>query len=226
MLENQKSILAEAFQSLAASRIETIDYYEIIMMISGCRVLPFDIESEADLTLMDGLVGSIRDACRFVCSQPIESRRPNEVGNKIEVPVRDSINQDDNGLKAETPAGPSGRMRSVGYPDLLITDSHENYTYLEIKTYNASNINSSMRSFYLSPSQDFKVTKDARHLLCAFEIVQLPEASVAGSNLYVPVRFKLLSLENLRCKLKLEINASNRDLYSLSPMIADEHLDA
>ena len=67
---------------------------------------------------------------------------------------------------------------------------------------------SSQRTFYVSPSQDFKVTRDAYHLLLAFSTEEVEEG------LYSLTGFKLLDLYGIECNLKLEFNASNKDLYS------------
>ena len=67
-----------------------------------------------------------------------------------------------------------------------------------------------IRTFYLSPSEDPKVTKDTLHFLMSFELNRVQRGS---KEVFIPVSWQIYSLESLLVKLKLEFNASNRDLY-------------
>ena len=201
-----------------------IPYPQVIEMLSGRQVIPLDLDDQMDYELIDGLTSAIRECCETLNRDGILSRRANEVGNRIEKPVTDAINRLRNGLRAETPADERGRRRATGYPDLLITDRYGRHSYLEVKTYNRDNITSSLRSFYLSPSENFKVVHDARHLLVSFEIVNegaRPD-SQPPANLYKPVHFKLITLDQITCDLKLEFNSDNIRLYDKQGVICAE----
>jgi hypothetical protein len=78
------------------------------------------------------------------------------------------------------------------------------------------------RTFYYSPSTATKVTRDALHLLLAFEIEQRTEN---GRPLWVPAGFKLVSLHNLQVKLKIEYNQGNRSLYDPEGILAEGRFD-
>lgn len=82
---------------------------------------------------------------------------------------------------------------------------------------------STMRSFYLSPSDEFKVCKDARHLLIAFGIERI---SISGSinSEYRLRSFKLVDLHGLQCDVKYEFNSDNRRLYGSGMILADGKL--
>jgi len=71
--------------------------------------------------------------------------RPNEVGNDIEPYIKSALNS--LGLNADVPIGPKGRKKSTGYPDILFWFNKSPY-YLECKTYNIENIETTQRSFY------------------------------------------------------------------------------
>jgi hypothetical protein len=75
-----------------------------------------------------------------------------------------------------------------------------------------------MRSFYLSPSESFKVSVDARHLLLAFGMQASP---IPGSieSMYLPKSYKLIDLHDLLCDVKYEFNSDNRRLYAMSMML-------
>ena len=75
------------------------------------------------------------------------------------------------------------------------------------------NHNTTQRSFYLSPSEDAKITQNAHHLLAGFEIEN-------NGNLYHPVGFIIADLYGLECDMKSEFNSDNKRLYSPDRIIA------
>lgn len=121
------------------------------------------------------------------------------------------------GLTADRPRSLAGTGKSTGYPDILVRDTKNRATYLECKTFAHGAAETTMRSFYLSPSQSFKVSVDARHLLLAFGMDASPVASSKNSS-YVPKSYKLVDLHDLLCDVKYEFNSDNRRLYA-PPMI-------
>jgi hypothetical protein len=112
------------------------------------------------------------------------------------------------GLPARTPVTTAGNAQETGYPDVEITGDPP--CYLELKTYSAATVNTTQRSFYYSPSEHPKVTRDALHLLLAFE---LEKTERNGRTVFLPVHWKLLTLQDLEVDLKFEFNQSNRGLY-------------
>lgn len=150
-----------------------------------------------------GLIGRLRD-------EPISSSRVNEVGNKMERHVIDSLKQ--NGLEASAPRTVGNRKRSAGYPDILVL--HEPVpAYLEVKTYAQGTEGSGIRSFFFSPSGDPKVSLDAHHLAVGFEMER-------DGNDYRPVSFKIKDLHGLPCSVKVEVHSSNARLYE-GKLLAD-----
>jgi hypothetical protein len=98
-------------------------------------------------------------------------------------------------------------------------------TYLECKIFAQGSADTTMRSFYLSPSESFKVSVDARHLLLAFGMQASPTAG-AGSrdSKYIPLSYKLIDLHDLLCDVKYEFNSDNRRLYAPSMMLLQGNL--
>ena len=76
-----------------------------------------------------------------------------------------------------------------------------------------------MRSFYLSPSEDFKVTMDARHLLLAFGMLRKP-INDSRDSFYTANSFKLVDLSSLKCDVKYEFNSDNQRLYQDNAILA------
>ena len=103
----------------------------------------------------------------------MESNRVNEVGNKIEPFVKNALIS--MGVEADTPKTKDGKKKSTGYPDLEFRDKNGKWHYLECKTYNAKNVDTTQRSFYFSPSEGFKVIRDSFHFVISFEIVKEKE---------------------------------------------------
>ncbi len=178
--------------------IEDVPLPLIIEALSDCRVIPWRGEAR------EVLESAARQIPRLIEDAGIETARMNEAGNRVEAVVVEALR----GLGAVVarPRTASGRMRSAGYPDLE-ADIDGRAFYIEVKTFSAATVDSSQRSFYLSPSTDFKVTHDAIHLLVAVELSPGPEGSYRAKNV------RWLDLSGLRCDLKYEFNASNRDLY-------------
>lgn len=138
------------------------------------------------------------------------------MGNKIEPFVIQALQKQK--IQAEIPQAQSGMKRSAGYPDIEITWKDQETHYLECKTYNINTIDSSQRSFYLSPSSDPKVTHEAIHFIISFEIYE--EKRKGGKGLYKTNGWKLLDAYHLTCDVKHEFNSDNKRLYSEGMILA------
>jgi len=170
----------------------------IVEALTGHRVRPWEGEAR------EPLVAAADRIKRLIEEGRIEAARMNEAGNKVENVVLEALRA--GGFDATRAKTASGRTRTTGYPDLEATIDGTAF-YIEVKTFSAATIDSTQRSFYLSPSTDFKVTRDAVHVLVAVELVPGP------NGVYRAQSVRWLDLSGLRCDLKYEFNASNRDLY-------------
>lgn len=172
----------------------------IVEALSGHHVLSWAGESRERLTAV------ANDVLAAVNAADLTAARVNEAGNAVEAHVQAALAA--RGFRAGRPAGPSGRAHAAGYPDLeAIASEGGDAFYIEVKTYHASTEDSTQRTFYLSPSADFKVTRDAFHLLIAVQLENV------GDDVYRAASVRWLDLSRLRCDLKHEFNASNRDMY-------------
>ncbi len=120
------------------------------------------------------------------------------------------------GFKAGIPPCRSGKARSAGYLDLCVSDGSRT-AYVDCKTYSDKTKGQTLRSFYLSPSPDPKVTKDAYHMLMSFELAMEERQ---GRRIYVPVRWGIYELSKLDLHVKFEFNASNRELYAWEALLS------
>ncbi len=196
--------------------IKNIPLNLVIESISGFKILPYNPKDPKDRAVLDGLIKVANLAGIKINKEGIHRPRPNEVGNDIEPFVREAL--DNYGYKSSIPAAISGKRKVVGYPDIEFIDQFGRLNYLECKTHNVQNINTTQRSFYLSPSEDFKITKDAHHFVISYEIYV--DGRSGSNNIYKCNKWKLLSIENLLVDVKYEFNSDNRRLYSEELIIA------
>ena len=97
-----------------------------------------------------------------------------------------------------------------------IIDDQKRVTYLECKTYNLKNIKTTQRAFYFSPSlEGCKITSDARHLVLSFQIEK------KSSSVYIPVHWRIYSIDSLTVQIKHEFNADNRQIYREEALLCE-----
>ncbi len=168
-----------------------IPFKEVILATTQHRVLDFDTNNPAHAALFKKLSAAASAAAAKARAEGLISVRANEAGNHMESFVKAALKEA--GLDARTPSTVTGPP-----------------CYLELKTYSATTANTTQRSFYYSPSENPKVTHDALHLLLAY---QLERNEQNGQTVFMPVHWKLITLQDLEVDLKFEFNQSNRGLY-------------
>jgi len=155
----------------------------------------------------------------FITLKGIFTRRENEVGNHIEPFMIEALNKI--GLKADRPETREGKKKAVGYPDIFVIDRKGRPNYIECKTYNERNYQTTQRSFYFSPAErpsDFKVIYDARHIIVSFKIER---AERAGKMAFIPIYWKIFSTDNLIGQIKHEFNSTNKQMYTDKALLAE-----
>lgn len=196
--------------------LNDIPFPIVMKSLYGFRVLPFDKGNAADTALLARLAGAVKAAAETANAKGIEAKRANEVGNYIEPFVKNALNGA--GMQADTPVNSEGKRQATGYPDIEVKDCGGTTFYLECKTYSRAQLNTSFRSFYFQPSATPKVTQDALHLLVSFEI---EEEWRGGGKVFVPVRWKIYTLDKLRVGVKHEFNASNKEMYDPESLLEE-----
>lgn len=110
------------------------------------------------------------------------------------------------------------KANSAGYPDREFTDN-KRVVYLEVKSFaKTDKPKSTLRSFYLSPSDDFKVNKDALHLLIAFEVIKEKDS-------YFVSGWKIVTVDKLLVDVKYEFNSDNKRLYEEHAILIENTFD-
>lgn len=189
--------------------LKNIPFNLVIEAMTGHKVLKFDFSNEEHKKVLELLKEAAFDAGTAINKTGILRPRPNEVGNDIELYVRNSLNKLN--LNVDTPEGPSRNKKATGYPDIIFWYNGNPY-YLECKTYNKKNINTTQRSFYFSPSNEFKVIYDTVHFILSFEIYVAGQSG--GNHIYKCKKYKILSIESLSLDIKYEFNSDNKRMYS------------
>ena len=208
-LEYQKNLENIIKQMLPP--LKGLPFKLVIKSICGHDVIRFDENNHNHKNLLDKINAAIIMCCEEVNETGIIHSRANEVGNKIEPYLKNALSKIE-GFTADTPTNTSGKRISVGYPDIQL--NYGNSTcYIECKTYNIKSIDSPMRSFYLSPSEDFKITKTGIHFIVSFQMID--EGKVDdGNSKYIVESWKILDAHNLKCDVKYEFNSDNKRMYS------------
>ena len=192
-----------------------VPFKTVLHATTGHRLIEFDTNNTAHVALRAKILKAAALAGEWARREGISTARANEAGNHLEPFVRTALK--DAGLEARIPVNSSGRAQATGYPDIELTG--EPACYIELKTYSAATAHTTQRSFYYSPSATPKVTRDAIHLLLAYELEKLERD---GRSVFVPNHWKLLTLEDLEVDLKFEFNQSNRGLYDQGRATLDE----
>lgn len=189
---------------------KNIPFDEVIEQLCNHKIIPFDKNNPKDIKLLDTLGKVANKVKQDVNKTGIRRPRPNEVGNDIEKYVKSALHFYQ--LKAEVPKTIKGRRKSTGYPDIEFIDQFNRTNYLECKTYNIENISTTQRSFYFSPSADYKITQDAHHFIMSFQIYV--EDTINGLHIYKCSGWKILDVSGLKVDIKYEYNSDNRRMYS------------
>ncbi|HMS39343.1 MAG TPA: hypothetical protein PKE69_03900 [Pyrinomonadaceae bacterium] len=219
MSENEQEYIEqlEAVIKQMIAPLKHIPLKLVLESISGKKVIPFDKDNPQHKKLLEKLMEATKLACQNINNAGgILSARVNEVGNKVELPIKEALRQV--GFNdADVPINKKGVKQSSGYPDIGFSFDDLN-VYIECKTYNINNIATTQRSFYLSPTEGFKVTKDAIHLVISLEIEQ------KSAGIFTATAWKIVQIEKIDVDVKREFNSDNKRLYAEENILADGKL--
>ncbi len=141
-------------------------------------------------------------------------RRINEASRYFEDALLEYLNVPDE-LSCKVPLNTKGHMQRSGYPDLHITHlTTGKHYYLDPKLYEHSSKGSSLRTFYYSPvTKKGKIHYDAVHF-----VLGISHDGNDGDWRFLD--WQLVDLYNVDLKLKVEYNASNKQLYSEKAIVS------
>ena len=197
------------------SPLKGIPFPIAIKALTGYKVLTFNLSLNENKRLIEQLSKAAQLGGQKAFLDGIFTARPNEAGNHIEPFIVKALREV--GFKADKPISKSGKRKAAGYPDIQIEDKNGSIVYLDCKTYNTLTKDQSFRTFYFSPSEDPKITRDAFHLLMSFE---LDTGKRKGKSAFIPISWQIYTLDKLLIQIKHEFNASNKDLYAKEALLA------
>ncbi|MCL2331396.1 MAG: hypothetical protein FWC61_02510 [Proteobacteria bacterium] len=180
--------------SIKSNNGKVFDFKDVIESVEGHAVIKFN---------NDNLLAVLRKAAdntvKTINKAPQFQGRPNEFGNLVQwYFAKECISA---GLKYNAPKDNKGHLKESGYPDGEIEFEGKHY-YIEVKTYEQSKKQQTLRSFFYSPSMTSKITRDSPHLLVGFSTKDLRLTGFHFTDMFAK-----------KVKLKLEFNTSNRELY-------------
>ena len=206
-MKNSRELKLEKLLAQFMQPVKNIPYELVIQSLFGAAVKKFDPKTHKDI--LKKMARAMSLVCKNIKAHPIKRSRPNEVGNDIEAFVLSALNAQK--LKASPPKTKSGKGKSAGYPDIKI-ETKALPIYLEVKTHSRDQMETSLRSFFLSPARDPKVVEEAFHLLVCFEMIRKRDQ-------FAPSAFKIVDLYGLDCDMKPEFNSDNKRLYQKKRLI-------
>jgi len=199
-------------------QLRGIPFSEVIVDVTGKKVLPFDSRNEIDQRVAKQVGAACDRAMKQLnaSDSPIQNiQRINEVSSHFEDVLRGLLNSSP-GLNCDFPRTADNKIQRSGYPDLRIVDlASKRVFYLDPKLYATGSRESSFRTFYFEPKvATNKVRDDAVHLVAGFE----HEARSNGRWKFT--RWDIVDLSQFKVKLKAEFQGSNRDIYRPEAIVA------
>jgi len=216
--------MLEAFVKRVLQPLEGAPFRFIVKAVTGCEILNFNASDARDTKLLEKLKKAAGLAGKLANDEGLWSRRPNEVGNRIEPFVKRALAE--MGLEVSEPRTRGGRAKA-GYPDIKVVDDSRRTLYLECKTYEPGKEHQTFRTFYWKVSKDTKVTDDAFHFVLTYsreatrELRPVEDDESKTEGRYRFLGWRLFTLENLKVSLKPEFFASNRQMYSPEALLAE-----
>ncbi len=202
-----------------AAQLRGIPFSEVIVDVTGKKVLAFDPKDEVDQRVRKAISAACDEAMKRLNApgSAIQNvTRINEASGHFEGALRESLGSTP-GLGCDFPRTAEGKVQRSGYPDLRVVDlASKRVFYLDPKVYAAGSRDSSFRTFYFEPKiATSKVRDDAVHFVVGFEHEPREKNG--------PWKFtgwELVDLSQFKVKLKAEFQGSNRDMYRDEAIVA------
>lgn len=209
-LEEYRSIIRKVLEAF-----ENIPFRIVIKIATDRDVERFDLSDAKNKALLEELKLLADITTRHFHENPITISRINEVSNFLEEQVPNIFldNKSQFSIIREVE-----HLQGSGYPDLVVIDSYDRYTYIDIKATQRPNTGSP-RDFYVTPLEKTreKISHDGRHCVLGFIISGEP------SNFKI-TGWKLVDLYNVRLRMKPEFNCSNLELYRSENILAENYI--
>src|SRR2546430_16348075 len=167
------------------AQLRGIPFNEVIVDVTGKKVLPFDPKNEVDQRVEKAISAACDEATKRSNAEdsPIQKvARINEVSSHFEDTLRELLNSTP-GLSCDFPRTADDKIQRSGYPDLRVVDlASKRVFYLDPKLYAVGSRDNSFRTFYFEPKlATNKVREDAVHFIVGFEHAARSTSSAQAS---------------------------------------------
>lgn len=213
--QNLENIIKQYFRPLRDLPSNLL--FEVLI---GYKIILFNEQDKKDKKVLQNLSVIAENVGKEVNKKGIAKLQENEVGNIIRSLVKKALNAIN--YQSKTPKKKNGSKKPEYNLNLQFIDEFGRLNYLECKTFNINNLKTTQRSFFVSPSEDFKVTTDAHHFVITYEIYV--DGREGNNNIYKCGSWKILSIENLEVDVKYEFNSDNARLYADEMILAEGNL--
>lgn len=205
--------------------IKNIRFEDAVRSVFDVEVWEFKSETELREKLLPLLENAMTALCSQIRNTPIEHTRVNEIGNMLEPYVIAALRGVN--IVAQDAKTKSGGGQATAYPDVSFKFEQKHF-YLEVKSFAAASIDSKLRSFYMSPSNNPKVHEDAFHLVVGFEMQDIGPTGQARKDkalhAYIPNAFEIADLFGMLCDMKAEFNSNNVKMYEAERLLVQRRL--
>lgn len=208
-------------KSIKNIALKSKDYVDIpfplvINSITKKKIIPINDKNKVDKEIIEVVKASISKALKKMNSSNSPTNnlsRINEASRFFENFFVSDLNKLKN-FECSFPLNAKGKAQRSGYPDILLKHLPSGkITYLDPKLYEKNSKKSSYRTFYYEPKfETNKVLYDAHHLIIGI-------GHDGNSGKWKFVEWSLLDLTKLKIKLKLEFQASNKQMYNSNLII-------
>ncbi len=196
--------------------LRPLPFHLVVELTVQHKIIPMT-DSKEDKELKEKLVMVGNEVMKATKQIYITANRSNDVASPLSGIFSRELEKVD--LRPAKPLTKAGKGQEAGYPDFQITDSYGRITYLEMKNSRPENIyEASPRNFFFKPSENTKITHDARHLIMGFinKEVETKKWKIIG--------WKLVDLYRVKVNFKPEFNTDNPNIYSKENIIAENTL--
>ncbi|WP_456327176.1 hypothetical protein [Archaeoglobus sp.] len=209
-LEEYRNIIRRVLDAF-----ENVPFHIIIKVATDRDVERFDLSDAKDRSLVEELKLLADITMQHFYSNPITISRINEVSNYLEeqVPHMFLRNRSQFSVIKEVK-----HLGGSGYPDLIVVDNYDRYTYIDVKATQRPGTGSP-RDFYITPLKETKrkVNHDGRHCVLGFVVSGTP-------NNFRIIGWKLVDLYNVKLRMKPEFNCSNLELYKSENILVENNI--
>ncbi|MEM6909946.1 MAG: hypothetical protein AAF555_00035 [Verrucomicrobiota bacterium] len=190
----------------------------LIQESAGKEVRPLQPSRAADREILATVSQLVEEAASLFSQEdsPLRSlSRINEASRYFEDFLQRRLDELED-YSCVFPANAAGKTQRSGYPDLkLIHQPSGQVAYIDPKLYALGSEESSFRTFYYQPSHTTgKLHHHAHHLL-----IGIGHDGKDGQWTFLD--WKIVDLYHLTLQRKTEYNASNRELYQASAILAE-----